>query len=137
MNQAKIGEFIAACRKSGGWTQSQLAEELGITDKAVSKWERGKSMPDIGLFMPLCSLLGIIFQEYNLIDALTIYENIALALTIKRDSKENIKQKILELAKRLEISDILEKYPYEVSGGQRQRCACARAIAVRPDSYVL
>lgn len=51
------------CRKKKGMTQSKLAENLGITDKAVSKWETGKSMPDISLFMPLCSLLGITLNE--------------------------------------------------------------------------
>lgn len=267
MNQMKIGSFVSACRKSQGWTQSQLAEKLGITDKAVSKWETGKSMPDLSLFMPLCGLLGItlnellageyildenlkeksnevlmeviaswlgkdtwearedmgnlnsvlilkdvqkiyktensstlavnkvsfkisrnnfvgimgasgsgkttllnliatidkptngtieingqnianisekdlaifrrehlgfIFQEYNLLETLTIYENIALALTVKETPKENVKPLIDDISKKLEISSILHKFPYEVSGGQRQRCACARAIAVNP-----
>ena len=244
MDQTKIGKFIASKRKEHGLTQSQLAEKLGITDKAVSKWETGKSLPDLSLFTPLCSLLditlnelllgevipddclkeksdqvlfdvisgllgndkgyipnpvnsekvlelenvkkiyeetgaktaaingislevargsfvgimgasgsgkstllnmiaaidkpssgtikidgqdvsglteekladfrrqhlGFIFQEYNLLDTLTIYENIALALTIKETPK----------------------FPYEVSGGQRQRCACARAVVANP-----
>lgn len=267
MNQIKIDSFIAVRRKAKKLTQSQLAEKLGITDKAVSKWETGKSMPDLSLFMPLCEILeitlnelllgefiadvnlkeksnqvlfevitswlgkdqwgiwtssdnsnivlklqnvmkiytteststlavsdvsfevakgsfvgimgasgsgkstllnmiatidkatdgiieidgqniaeisendlavfrrehlGFIFQEYNLLDTLTIYENIALALTVKQAPKENIKQTIIDLAEKLEISDVLNKFPYEVSGGQRQRCACARAIAVSP-----
>lgn len=59
MDQKKIGGFIAARRKDNGLTQSLLAEKLGITDKAVSKWETGKSMPDISLFGPLCGLLQI------------------------------------------------------------------------------
>lgn len=63
MNQIKIGNFIAACRKAHGMTQSQLAENLGITDKAVSKWETGKSMPDLSLFIPLCDLLEITLNE--------------------------------------------------------------------------
>lgn len=267
MDQMKIGSFIAARRKERGWTQSQLAEQLGITDKAVSKWENGKSMPDLSLFLPLCSLLGIslnelmagemipeeklkeksnqvlfdvitswlgkeqgerpiqkgdgntllklenvkkiyqtehlstvavdhvslqiqqgsfigimgasgsgkssllnmiatiddvtqgtieikgqdisklsekelssfrkehigfIFQEYNLLDTLTVYENIALAMTIKEMKKENIKRNIFDLANTLKIEEILDKFPYEISGGQRQRCACARAIATNP-----
>ena len=52
MDQMKIGGFIALCRKEKGWTQSQLAEILGITDKAVSKWETGKSLPDYALLTP-------------------------------------------------------------------------------------
>ena len=63
MDQKKIGCFIAARRKDNGLTQSQLAEKLGITDKAVSKWETGKSMPDLSLFMPLCDLLQITLNE--------------------------------------------------------------------------
>lgn len=270
MNQAKTGAFIAKRRKEKGWTQALLAEELGVTDKAVSKWETGKSMPDLALLVPLCELLGVslnelfageliseeklrekadevlmevitnwlgedkregkgeedkaakprailsvknvskryeagnhavaavedvsfrvaqgsfvgimgasgsgkttllnliatidkpsggtieidgeeiaampeeeavrfrrehlgfVFQEYNLLENLTIYENIALALTIKEVPKENIGRIILDLAEKLDISSVLTKFPYEVSGGQRQRCACARAIAVSP-----
>ena len=282
MNQIKIGAFISERRKAKGWTQSQLAEKLEITDKAVSKWETGRSMPDLSLFIPLCTLLevtlnelfageciaeeklkekadevlmdvitnwlghdkwetkesgtvlqnvlevenvsklyenistghenileqhktennsvlavndvsfqiphgsfvgimgasgsgkttllnliatidkptngavrisgqnivdmpdeaaaefrrkhlGFVFQEYNLLETLTIYENIALALTIKEVSKEKIRPMIQNLSEKLDISAILDKFPYEVSGGQRQRCACARAIVVNPD----
>ena len=282
MNQIKIGAFISERRKAKGWTQSQLAEKLKITDKAVSKWETGRSMPDLSLFLPLCTLLevtlnelfageciaeeklkekadevlmdvitnwlghdkweskesdttpenvleienvsklyenvsithenilekhkiennsvlavnnvsfqiphgsfvgimgasgsgkttllnliatidkptngtirisgqnivdipdeaaaefrrrhlGFVFQEYNLLETLTIYENIALALTIKEVSKEKIRPMIQDLSEKLDISAILDKFPYEVSGGQRQRCACARAIVVNPD----
>lgn len=267
MNQVKTGCFIAACRKEKGWTQSRLAEQLGITDKAVSKWETGKSMPDLSLFAPLCGLLGItlnelllgeriaeenlrkkadqvlfevitswlggdgretapggpqpdavlklervkkvyaaknasviainevsfevqkgsfvgimgasgsgkstllnliatvdkptagkievdgqdldelteseraafrrehlgfIFQEYNLLDTLTLYENIALALTIKKAPKQTVKTAVLALADKLGLAGVLHQFPYEVSGGQRQRCACARAIATSP-----
>lgn len=63
MDQKKIGSFIADRRKDNGLTQSQLAETLGITDKAVSKWETGKSMPDPSLFCPLCDLLHITLNE--------------------------------------------------------------------------
>ena len=288
MNQIKIGAFISERRKAKGWTQSQLAEKLEITDKAISKWETGRSMPDLSLFMPLCTLLdvtlnelfageriaeekwkeradevlmdvitnwlghdnrekvhsreskesdttpenvlevenvsklyqnvstghenvsirhetennsvlavkdvsfqiphgsfvgimgasgsgkttllnliatidkptngtirisgqnivdipdeaaaefrrrhlGFVFQEYNLLETLTIYENIELALTIKEVPKESILPTIQSLSEKLDISAILDKFPYEVSGGQRQRCACARAIVVNPD----
>ena len=63
MNQIRIGAFIAECRKAKGWTQNQLAEKLGITDKAISKWETGRSMPDLSLFVPLCTLLDITLNE--------------------------------------------------------------------------
>lgn len=59
MNQATIGQFIAACRKNANLTQAQLAEKLNITDRAVSKWETGKAMPDSSLMLPLCAVLGI------------------------------------------------------------------------------
>ena len=268
MNQNKIGAFISERRRAKGWTQNQLAEKLEITDKAVSKWETGRSLPDLSLFVPLCNLLditlnelfagecipeenlkektdavllevitnwlghdggktnenitasqtvlevqdvskiyksesnsvlavnnvsfqipygsfvgimgasgsgkttllnliatidkptngiikingqtitdipegetadfrrehlGFVFQEYNLLDTLTIYDNIALALTIKEVPKESIGPTIQNLSEKLAISSILDKFPYEVSGGQRQRCACARAIAANPD----
>lgn len=63
MDQEKIGQFIAKCRKEKNMTQEQLAENLGITDRAVSKWERAKSMPDLSLFKPLCSELDITINE--------------------------------------------------------------------------
>ena len=63
MNQIKIGRFIAECRKKENLTQMQLAEKLNITDKAVSKWERGIAMPDASLMLDLCSILGISVNE--------------------------------------------------------------------------
>lgn len=76
--------------------------------------------------------LGFIFQEYNLLDTLTIHENIALSLTINRFPKKDIDNKVQWIAEELGIKDILHKYPYEVSGGQKQRCACARALVTSP-----
>lgn len=72
--------------------------------------------------------LGFVFQDFNLLDTLTISENIALALTINHTAAGQIPGRVKEIAEILNISDILEKYPYQVSGGQKQRCACARAI---------
>ena len=63
MDQIKIGKFIAECRKEKGFTQMQLAEKLGITDKAISKWERGLSMPDSSIMLTLCDMLGISVNE--------------------------------------------------------------------------
>ena len=76
--------------------------------------------------------LGFIFQDYNLLDTLTISENIALALTINQVPANQIDSRVREIAEKLNITDILEKYPYQVSSGQKQRCACARAIINRP-----
>ena len=63
MDQIKIGKFIASCRKGQGMTQAVLAEKLGISDRAVSKWETGKSMPDSGIMLELCDLLKINVNE--------------------------------------------------------------------------
>ncbi len=63
MNQKKIGKFIAERRKTAGLTQMQLAEKLNITDRAVSKWETGKTLPDASLMLELCDILGISVNE--------------------------------------------------------------------------
>ncbi len=76
--------------------------------------------------------LGFIFQDYNLLDTLTIGENIALAPMIGRMERRQIASKVEEVAAALEINHLLDKFPYQVSGGERQRCACARALICRP-----
>ena len=76
--------------------------------------------------------LGFIFQDFNLLDTLTAYENIALALTIQKVKPKEIDLKVKEIAEKLEITDILKKYPYQISGGQKQRIASARAIITNP-----
>ena len=76
--------------------------------------------------------LGFVFQDFNLLDTLTISENIALALAINGAPAGEVEPRIREMAGKLNIQDILDKYPYQVSGGQKQRCACARAIINHP-----
>ena len=76
--------------------------------------------------------LGFIFQDFNLLDTLTIEENIALSRIINKEDVEKIDNQVLEISEKLGIKDILKKYPYEVSGGQKQRCACARALINKP-----
>ena len=76
--------------------------------------------------------LGFIFQDFNLLDTLTAYENIALALTIQKIKPNEIDARVKEIARKLGITDILKKYPYQVSGGQKQRIASARAIITSP-----
>ncbi len=76
--------------------------------------------------------LGFIFQDFNLLDTLTAYENIALALSIQNVSPKEIDERIKKVAKELSIKDILSKYPYQMSGGQKQRVASARAIITNP-----
>ena len=76
--------------------------------------------------------LGFIFQDFNLLDTLTAYENIALALTIQKVKANEIDRRVNEIAEKLRIKEILKKYPYQVSGGQKQRIASARAIITNP-----
>jgi transcriptional regulator with XRE-family HTH domain/DNA-directed RNA polymerase subunit RPC12/RpoP len=94
MDQIKIGRFIAECRKKNGLTQMQLAEKLNITDRAVSKWETGKAMPDSSIMLELCDILGISVNEL---------------LSGEKISMENNNQKneqlLLEMAKELENKD--------------------------------
>lgn len=76
--------------------------------------------------------LGFIFQDFNLLDTLTAYENIALALSIQNVSAKDIERRIKKIAYELDINEILNKYPYQMSGGQKQRVASARAIITNP-----
>ncbi len=76
--------------------------------------------------------LGFIFQDFNLLDTLTGYENISLALSIQNNNYKEQKKKIEDIAEKLEIKHILNKYPYQMSGGEKQRIASARAIITNP-----
>ena len=94
MNQEKIGKFIAACRKEKGLTQASLAEMLGITDRAVSKWETGKSMPDASIMLDLCKLLSINVNE------LLTGEHITM-----ENYKEIAETNLIEIQERAEKAD--------------------------------
>lgn len=76
--------------------------------------------------------LGFIFQDFNLLDTLTAYENIALALTIQKVGHKEIEKSVGEVAKLLNIEEHLQKFPYQMSGGQQQRVASARALITNP-----
>ena len=91
MDQIKIGKFIAECRKNANLTQVQLSEKLGITDKAISKWERGISMPDTSIMLELCDILGISVNELLSGEKIQMENN---------DQKNE--QLLLEMAKELE-----------------------------------
>ena len=91
MDQIKIGKFIAECRKQKNLTQMQLAEKLGITDKAISKWERGIAMPDSSIMLELCEILGISVNELLSGERICMESN---------DQKNE--QLLLEMAKELE-----------------------------------
>lgn len=94
MDQEKIGEFISEKRKEKGLTQAELAEKLGITDRAVSKWERGKSLPDASIMLELCSILGITVN-----DLLS-----GEVVSMENYGKENEKN-LIEMVKLKEASD--------------------------------
>ena len=72
--------------------------------------------------------LGFIFQDFNLLDTLTLEENIGLALTLNHQDPNGVRRRVAEVAALLGIQDVLGKFPYQVSGGQKQRAACARAM---------
>lgn len=77
--------------------------------------------------------LGFIFQDFNLLNTLTARENIALALTIQGMKGEKVLERVADIAEKLEISKILDKYPYQLSGGEKQRVASARAVITNPN----
>jgi transcriptional regulator with XRE-family HTH domain/DNA-directed RNA polymerase subunit RPC12/RpoP len=90
MDQVKIGKFISERRKSVGLTQMQLAEKLGITDRAISKWERGKTLPDSSVMLELCGLLGITVND------------LLSGEVISMDNNQKNEQLLLDMAKELE-----------------------------------
>ena len=91
MDQLKIGKFIAECRKRKNLTQMQLAEKLGITDKAISKWERGIAMPDTSLMLELCDILSI-----------SVNELLSGEKIIMENSNQKNEQLLLDMAKEIE-----------------------------------
>ena len=103
---------------TGGKIYIEGREVTRLKPKQVSRFRRER--------------LGFVFQDCNLLDTLTAFENIALALTIRGTAPGLVEQKVRETAQLLEIGDCMDKYPYQMSGGQRQRTAAARAIVTGP-----
>ncbi len=94
MDQVKIGKFIAKCRKTQNLTQMQLAEKLGITDRAISKWENGKAMPDSSIMLELCGLLKI-----------TVNDLLSGEVVVMENYNEKTEQNLLEMVKQKEQAD--------------------------------
>lgn len=94
MDQIKIGHFIAECRKKNSLTQIQLAEKLGITDRAVSKWETGRSLPDASIMLDLCKELKI-----------TVNDLLSGEIVTMNDYNEKLEQNLIEAIKQKEESD--------------------------------
>lgn len=130
------GEYVAIMGESGSG-KTTLLNILAALDKPTggSVMLDGKDLAsikesDIATFRR--DNLGFVFQDFNLLDTFTIQDNIFLPLVLAGKSYQEMRSRLLPIAKKLKISEILGKYPYEVSGGQKQRAAVARALITRP-----
>lgn len=134
--EAIKGEFIGIMGSSGSG-KTTLLNCISTIDNATSGhiYIDGEDITkmkssDISKFRR--EKLGFIFQDFNLLDTMNAYDNIALALTILKYSSKEIDKLVKKVAEILNITDVLKKYPYQMSGGQRQRVASARAIVTNP-----
>lgn len=132
----EVGEFVGIMGPSGSGKSTLLnclatidvptngritiggKDIVGLSSKELARFRREE--------------LGFIFQDSNLLDTLTIRENISLALTLTHTPSREVVSQVNELGRRLGISETLDRYPYEVSGGQKQRAAAARAVITKP-----
>lgn len=131
------GEYVAVMGESGSG-KTTLLNILASLDKATSGqvFLNGENMAQIR-HRDICAFrrdhLGFVFQDFNLLDTLSIRDNIYLPLVLAGTDYRQMEEKLRPLAQKLEIADILEKFPYEVSGGQKQRAAACRALITEPD----
>lgn len=131
------GEYVAVMGESGSG-KTTLLNILASLDKATSGQVllNGKNLSEIR-HRDICAFrrkhLGFVFQDFNLLDSLSLKDNIFLPLVLAGEPYKKMEEKISPLAKKLDITDILEKFPYEVSGGQKQRAATCRALITEPD----
>ncbi len=130
------GEFVAIMGASGSG-KTTLLNVISTIDRVTSGhiYLDGEDITklkgnDLNKFRR--EELGFIFQDFNLLDTLTAYENIALALSIQNEKASEIERKIKDVSEKLDIESVLRKYPYQMSGGQKQRVASARAIITNP-----
>lgn len=130
------GEFVAVMGPSGSGKSTLLnviatieplsGGNITVDGESIVKRDDG----EIAVFRR--DKLGFIFQEYNLVDTLTVEENIVLPLNLKRVDAAETAARLKKTAEQLGVTDQLKKFPYELSGGQRQRVACARAVISDP-----
>lgn len=131
------GEYVAIMGESGSG-KTTLLNILASLDKATSGQVllNGRDLSGIK-HRELCAFrrehLGFVFQDFNLLDSLSLRDNIYLPLVLSGEDHRNMRDKLKPLSEKLAIADILEKYPYEVSGGQKQRAAVCRALITQPD----
>ena len=130
------GEFVAIMGESGSG-KTTLLNILAALDKPTEgavflDGQPLAGVPDRKLSAFRRDRLGFVFQDFNLLDTFTLRDNIFLPLVLARRPYAEMQAKLAPLAEMLEISDLLDKYPYEVSGGQKQRAAVARAVITNP-----
>ena len=134
--QVEEGEYVAIMGESGSG-KTTLLNILATLDKPSGGRVllQGKDLSQIKE-KDLASFrrdnLGFIFQDFNLLDTFTLEDNIYLPLVLANQKYQDMHQKLMPLAQKLGIDSLLKKYPYEVSGGQKQRCAVARALITNP-----
>lgn len=134
--EVQPGEFVAIMGASGSGKTTLLnciatidqvsSGQIIVANQDITKLKGNK----LNQFRQ--KQIGFIFQDFNLLDTMNDFENIALALTIRNVPAKQVEEKVLQVASYLGITDILYKFPYEVSGGQKQRIAAARAIVADP-----
>ena len=134
--ETKKGEFVAIMGASGSGKTTLLnlistidkvtAGHIFVDNEDITKLKGNK----LNKFRR--EKLGFIFQDFNLLDTLTAYENIALALSIQNVLVKSIDERVRKVSRELDIENVLNKYPYQMSGGEKQRVASARAIITNP-----
>lgn len=134
------GEFVCIMGPSGAG-KSTLLNVLTTIDfptkgKVFIDGEEVRTLSSHQVGLLRYERLGFIFQDFNLLDALTVKENIAVPLSLASVNRQEIDERIISIASKLNIEKLLEKYPYECSGGQRQRIAIARALINHPKIIV-
>ena len=131
------GEYVAIMGESGSG-KTTLLNILASLDKPTSGqvFLNGRNLAEVKQ-RELCAFrrdhLGFVFQDFNLLDTLSLRDNIFLPLVLAGNPYEEMEKRLVPLAEKLSIGDLLDKYPYEVSGGQKQRAAVCRALITRPD----
>lgn len=130
------GEYVAIMGESGSG-KTTLLNILAALDKPTKGQVRldGKNLCEIKekeLSAFRRKNLGFVFQDFNLLDTLTLEENVILAMTLHKKKKQEIQQTVASVMRALGIWEYRKKFPYQVSGGQKQRCACARALVNHP-----